>query len=323
MAEPSSPIAELSMKFCLPGLLVVCLLLALSPALPAAEDLSTPPITTAKAWVIADGNTGEVLASHQPDEKLKSASTTKAMCAHVVLELAKNDPAVLDEMVTISKLADATAGSTAGVKAGEKISVRDGLRALMLPSGNDMGNALAEHFHARLQPPGGETPDSVKTAGYRTRCNFIAEMNREATRLGMKNTVYRQSYGDGGEDKDKTTTARDLVTLAVAAMKNPAFCEIVRTQKYTGKVLLPGTSGKTRDITWENSNLLLKLGAYDGVKTGMTNLAGYCLIARGEQNGMRLIVTMLGAPTEEVRYAEVRNLFRWWWGRGAGETVGR
>jgi D-alanyl-D-alanine carboxypeptidase (penicillin-binding protein 5/6) len=294
---------------------LLCLLLALSPALHAAEDLSAPPITTAKAWVVADGNTGEVLASHQPDEKLKSASTTKAMCAHVVLELAKKDPAVLDEMVTISKLADATAGSTAGVKAGEKISVRDGLRALMLPSGNDMGNAFAEHFHARLQPPGKETPDSAKTAGFRTRCNFIAEMNREAIRLGMKNTVYRQSYGDGGEDSDRTTTARDLVILAIAAMKDPAFAEVVKTQKYTGKVLLPGSTTKTRAITWENSNQLLKLGGYDGVKTGMTNLAGYCLIARGEQNGVRLIVTILGAPSEEVRYAEVRNLFRWWWGK--------
>lgn len=301
--------------------LALRLLLALAPTLPAAEDLTAPPITTAKAWVIADGNTGEVLASHQPDEKLKSASTTKAMCAHVVLELAKKDPAVLDEMVTISKLADATTGSTAGVKAGEKISVRDGLRALMLPSGNDMGNAFAEHFHARLQPPGKETPDSVKTPGFRTRCNFIAEMNREAMRLGMVNTVYRQSYGDGGEDNDRTTTARDLVTLTVAAMKDPAFAEVVKTQKYTGKVLLPGKAAKTRDITWENSNQLLRLGGYDGVKTGMTNLAGYCLIARGEQNGVRLIVTILGAPSEEVRYAEVRNLFRWWWGRSAGGTA--
>ncbi|RBP46117.1 D-alanyl-D-alanine carboxypeptidase (penicillin-binding protein 5/6) [Roseimicrobium gellanilyticum] len=310
------------MKFPLPALLLAtCLLMAFSPTLTlfAAEDLATPPITTAKAWVIADGNTGEVLASHQPDEKLKSASTTKAMCAHVVLGLAKKDPAVLDEMVTISKLADATAGSTAGVKAGEKISVRDGLRGLMLPSGNDMGNAFAEHFHARLQPPGKETPDSVKTPGFRTRCNFIAEMNREAIRLGMKNTVYRQSYGDGGEDKDPTTTARDLVILAIAAMKDPAFAEVVKTQKYTGKVLLPGSTTKTRDITWENSNQLLKLGGYDGVKTGMTNQAGYCLIARGEQNGMPLIVTILGAPSEEVRYAEVRNLFRWWW--SSGRTV--
>ncbi len=286
-----------------------------SPTVVAAEDLATPPVTTCRAWAIADAATGTQLASHQPDEKVKSASTTKMMCAHVVLELARKDPAVLDEVVTFSRLADATEGSTAGLKAGERITVRDGLYAMMLPSGNDMGNAFAEHFHARLQPPGGETPAAAKTAGFRTRCNFIAEMNREAARLGMTSTAYRQPYGDGGTDADRTTTARDLVTLAIAAMKDPLFRQVVGTQKHSAAVTSGTTKPLKRTVTWENSNKLLKLGGYDGVKTGMTNLAGYCLVASGEQNGVRLIVVVLGAPTEDVRYAEARNLFRWWWSR--------
>lgn len=307
----SAPAASGRIRAVLVGL-VACVL---CQPIPALEDLSAPPVTTCKAWAIADGNTGALLASHQADEKLKSASTTKMMCAHVVLRLAEADPSVLDEMVTISRLADATTGSTAGLKAGESISVRDGLRALMLPSGNDMGNAFAEHFHARLQPAGAETPDSAKTPGFRTRSSFIAEMNREAARLGMTSTVYRQSYGDGGTDSERTTTARDLVTLAIAAMRNPLFREIVSTPKYTGKVFSGSKKPTTRAITWENSNKLLKLGGYDGVKTGMTDLAGYCLVASGEQHGSRLLVVVLGAPTEDVRYAEVRNLFRWWWSK--------
>lgn len=281
-------------------------------ALRGTEDLAGPPITTCKAWAVADGKTGQVLATFNADEPLKSASTTKAMCAHVVLELAKQNPAVLDEMVTISKLADDTPGSTAEVKAGEKLTVRDSLYGMLLPSGNDLGNALAEHFNARLGPPGIDAPASILKPEYRTRSRFIAEMNHAATRLGMTRTVYRQSFGDGGTDADRTTTAADLLKLGHAAMQNPLFREIVNTQQHTGKIILP--SGKHRSQEWKNSNKLLALGGYDGIKTGMTNSAGYCLLARGEQNGVMLMVAVLGGVTDEARYADVRNLFRWQWG---------
>lgn len=294
-----------------------CSLAALLLSIPfqtlrAAEDLAGPPITTCKAWAVADGKTGQVLAAFNADEPLKSASTTKAMCAHVVLELAKSNPAVLDEVVTISKLADDTPGSTAEVKAGEKLTVRDSLYGLLLPSGNDLGNALAEHFNARLGPPGIDAPASILKPEYRTRSRFIAEMNHAATRLGMSRTVYRQSFGDGGTDADRTTTAIDLLKLGHAAMQNPFFRQIVNTQQHTGKITLP--NGKHRSQEWENSNKLLALGGYNGIKTGMTNSAGYCLLARGEQNGVMLMVAVLGGVTDEARYADVRNLFRWQWG---------
>lgn len=281
----------------------------------SAEDLAAPPVTTSPIWAIADGATGQVLASQQADEPVKSASTTKVMCALVVLELAAKDPAVLSEQVTFSKLADATEGSTAGLKAGESIAVIDGLYALMLPSGNDMGNAFAEHFNKRLAPPGAETPPGITMEKFGTRRNFIAEMNRIAGRLGMTNTKYRLPYGDGGTDDDRTTTAHDLLILGQAAMKDATFRNVVKTVKHTAKVLLPGTSGKTRDITWENTNKLLTLGTYDGIKTGQTNAAGYCLLATGEQQGRRLFVVVLGAATEPGRFADTRNLFRWAWGR--------
>lgn len=276
----------------------------------AAEDLATPPVTTCKAWAIADGRTGQLIASHNENEPLKSASTTKAMCAHVVLELARQNPAVLDEVITVSKLADATSGSTAEVHAGEKLTVRDALYGMLLPSGNDLGVALGEHFNARLDPPGQETPKPLPQP-FRARSRFIAQMNRAAARLGMTHTIYRETYGDGGTDADRTTSARDLLLLGHAAMQDPLFREIVKTQQHTGKIHQP--KGKQRSITWKNSNKLLPLGDYHGIKTGMTNAAGYCLLAQGEKNGTLLRIVVLGGLTDETRYADTRNLFRWRW----------
>lgn len=277
----------------------------------AEEDLLGPPLTTAKAWAIADGATGQVIESFNADAPLKSASTTKVMCALVVLEFARRDPAVLDELVRISALADATSGSTAGLKEGERVTVRDGLYALLLPSGNDMGNAFAEHFNARLQPPGKETPETLLTPAYKTRRNFVAEMNRTAARLGMTHTVYRMPYGDGGTDKDRTTTARDLVTLAHEAMKNELFRQVVATTRRVGKTRR--STGTEREVEWENTNQLLKLGGYDGIKTGFTDAAGHCLVASGQHQGIWRIVVVLGCSTEDARYVDSRNLFRWAW----------
>lgn len=278
-----------------------------------AEDLAAPPAVTAKSWLVADLDSGKEIAALLPDEPRKAASTTKMMCAFVVLELARKDAAVLEEWVTISKLADSTAGSTADLKTGEQVRVRDGLFALMLPSGNDMGNAFAEHFHPRLQAPGDETPERVKTSAYATRMNFIAEMNRAARRLGMASTTYRISYGDGGEPTDFTTTARDLVTLTLAARGHPLFREVVSTANYKATIRLP--EGGQREAEWKNTNDLLQLANYDGVKTGTTPSAGRCLVATGAREGRGLIVVTLGSTSDEARFADSRNLFRWVWSR--------
>lgn len=276
-----------------------------------SEDLTAPPVVTAKSWLIADLDSGRELAAHLPGEPRKAASTTKMMCAFVVLELAQKDPTVLDEWLTVSKLASNTDGSTAELKEGERVRVRDGLYALMLPSGNDMGNAFAEHFHPRLAAPGDETPASAKTAASATRRNFVAEMNRTAQRLGMKATTYRIAYGDGGEATDFTTTARDLVTLTLAARRHALFREVVATVEHRAAIRLP--TGGEREAIWKNTNELLQLANYDGVKTGLTTSAGHCLVATGSHAGRGLIVVTLGSTSEEARFADSRNLFRWAW----------
>jgi D-alanyl-D-alanine carboxypeptidase (penicillin-binding protein 5/6) len=277
------------------------------------EDLSAPPPVAAKAWAIADGRTGRLLWGFNADEPRKSASTTKMMCAYVVLLLAEKDPGVLDEQVTFSRLADETTGSTADIKAGESLAVRDCLRGLLLPSGNDAGNALAEHFNARLaKPDAAMLRFGLDNTNLVTRAHFIAEMNRVARRLGLTNTKYRSSFGDGGTEADRTTTVRDLTQLAWHAMQNPRFREIVGTRRYDCEVRTP--EGGTRTAIWENSNHLLGLDAgYDGVKTGTTTQAGTCLVSRGNRNGEQLILALLGSESDNGRYVDSRNLYRWAW----------
>ncbi len=168
-----------------------------------AED-ELPEGITARAWAIADGRTGELLWGLKEDTPAKAASTTKMMCAWVVLRLAEADPNVWDQTVTYSKFAASTAGSSSRLRERESINVAECLYGLLLPSGNDAGNALAEHFNDGLRPPGGDMPKT-------TRSNIVAEMNCWAERLEMTRTVYRSPYGDGGTAEEFTTTPRDLL----------------------------------------------------------------------------------------------------------------
>lgn len=133
-----------------------------------ADDLAGPPIVSAKAWAIADGKTGKLLWGSNEDLGVKSASTTKIMCASIVLGLSQQNPKVLEETVVFSHLADETNGSTSGIRVGESVSVRDCLFGLLLASGNDAGNALAEHFNGRFEPTQGEqSPRQSSKKGYR------------------------------------------------------------------------------------------------------------------------------------------------------------
>jgi D-alanyl-D-alanine carboxypeptidase (penicillin-binding protein 5/6) len=291
----------------------VLVLLLLLPALSTltAQAQAEAPAVTAKAWAIADGRTGEVLWGFQPDEPRKSASTTKMMCLWTVLQLAEADPGVLNERVTFSKLADATPGSTADINAGESLPVWQCLYGLMLPSGNDAGNALAEHFDVRFAPPEDWMPAVLRSTNLTTRARFIAEMNRHARRLGMTKTVYRSSFGDGGTDDERTTTVRDLLRLAAGAMKHPRFRNIVGTPRFETRVLRP--DGTYRNVMWENTNQLLGVDGFDGVKTGTTTLAGQCLVSSCRRGRDHLLGAVLGATSDEGRYTDTRALFDWAW----------
>lgn len=291
-------------------------LMIASSALPLhanEEDLSTPPVVTAKAWAISDASSGQILWQHEANVPRKAASTAKVMCAYTVFRLASKEPSIMDEWVKVTELAGTTVGSTADLKPGEQIQVKDALLAMLLPSGNDAGNALAEHFHPRLASP----DEPLLKAGLdspllKTRSQFIAEMNRFAREIRMNKTIYRSSFGDGGTEDDRTTTAADLSLLACAAMQMPKFRAAVATRHHEAQI--KKADGSTRQAVWKNSNDLLELDlGYDGIKTGITNQAGHCLIASGQRGEHRLHVVVLGSTSEEARYSDARNLFRWAW----------
>ena len=264
------------------------------------DALDGPPFVTCKAWAVADGKTGLVLRGLNEAEARPMASTTKIMTAWIVFQLAAKEPKVLDEIMTMSERADKTTGSTADIRAGEKLPVRDMLFGLLLPSGNDAATALAEHFGRRFAPKDNGKPDDPLP-------HFVAEMNRRAAALGMKETKYLDPHGLGGN----LTSARDLVQLAHTAMKDETFRKYVATRRHSCEAV--GPDGTKRTAVWANTNQLLDIDGYDGVKTGTTTAAGACLVASGRRGDDQLLIVVLGATSPDARYVDARNLFRWAW----------
>jgi D-alanyl-D-alanine carboxypeptidase (penicillin-binding protein 5/6) len=293
-----------------------------------AEPMDGPPLVTCKAWAVADGGTGRVLRGQEETKPLDFASTTKMMTAYLVLELAKAEGKVLEEEVAFSQRADDTVGSSAELRAGERLPVRELLYGLMLPSGNDAATALAEHFGRRMEPEGGMAKDhepakpadkpplpSGERAGVRGEvrddalARFVAQMNRTAKKLGMERTRYANPHGLTAQGH--VSSAADLALLAAAAMKNDLFRQYVSTRQRGCTVTGPG--GYRRHVVWQNTNRLLEIEGYAGVKTGTTSAAGACLVSFGTRNGRSLIVVVLGSAAPDARYIDTRNLFRWAW----------
>lgn len=269
-----------------------------------ADVLTGPPFVTCKAWAIGDADTGKLLFGHKENEPRDMASTTKIMTAYLVTNLAESDPTVLDEVVTFSQRADDTIGSTAGVRAGEKLPVRELLYGLLLPSGNDASVALAEHFGNRLAADG--DAEGKNSTSYDL---FISAMNQTAKEIGMSKSSFANP--NGLTAPNHKTSPRDLQLLAYLSMQQPQFREIVGTLQHGCTVEGPG--GYQRNLVWRNTNRLLRTAGYQGVKTGTTNAAGSCLVSQCTRNDKSLIVVVLGSSSTDARYADSRNLYRWAW----------
>ena len=263
-----------------------------------ADSLDGPPLVSAKSWVVLDGKTGKVFRGGNEAEARPMASTSKIMTAWVVLSLAATEPKVLDEVVTYSERAAKTTGSSAKLLTGEKVSVKDLLYGLLLPSGNDAAVALAEHFGYRFGDPA-EGDDLQR---------FVGELNRRAKKMGLKEMAFKDPNGlsPGNE-----SSARDLAILTFEAMKDDRFRSYVSTRHHECDVVEPG--GGKRKAVWTNTNKLLDIEGYEGVKTGTTTPAGNCLVASAKRGEDRLIVVVLGSATADGRYQDARNLFRWAW----------
>ena len=272
------------------------------PELQPRDPLVGPPFVACRAWAVAEAQSGKILWESHASDVFDTASTTKIMTAFVVLTLAAEKPKVLDEQVVFSDRADKTAGSSSGIRAGERIAVRELLYGLLLPSGNDAAIALAEHFGPRFDPPQkGGSSDPV--------ARFVAEMNRTAAKLKLAETRYQNP--NGLPEKGHASSARDLVRLTAAARQLRLFAQYASSRQHAAAVT--ARDGSQRSVVWKTTNRLLAITGYTGVKTGYTKAAGSCLVSTGERGRDNLIVVVLGAPSAAAAVADSRNLYRWAW----------
>lgn len=248
---------------------------------PATMPLPPPPDLDAGSYILLDYQTGQVLAQKNADEHLPMASLTKLMTAYVVFSALKEGRLTVDEPVTISKAAWHTGGSRMFVNVGSQVPVIDLIKGMLVQSGNDATVALAQ-----------------KVGG--TQAGFVQMMNEYARRLGLKSTHYDDV--DGLPEPDHFTTARDLSTLTVALIRDfPQYYYIFKIKDFTwDHIKQPNRNG----LLWTDPSV-------DGLKTGHTEAAGYCLIASAERHGMRLVSVVLDAPKWHSREADSEALLNY------------
>lgn len=261
------------------GLVLVLFALVSGSAVAANSiPLLPPPNLQASSFLLIDADTNKVLAEHNARERSAPASLTKIMTGYVVEEEIRRGRLGVEERVQISVNAWRTGGSKMFIREGTSVAVSELLKGVIIQSGNDASVALAEHI-----------------AG--SEDQFADLMNQQAQLLNMSDTQFRNSTGL--PDEQHYSTAWDLALLTRALIKNhPEQYALYSQKSYT-----------YNNIEQPNRNRLLwRDRSVDGVKTGFTNAAGYCLVASAERNGMRLISVVLGTENDEARMRESQKL---------------
>lgn len=263
------------------NLFSLCLFLFSQSILASPSLVPSPPQVAATSYLLMDYHSGRILTAHEIDTRIEPASLTKLMTAYVVLSELKNDSIKLDDQVLISERAWRMKGSRMFIKVKSRVSVDELLMGMIVQSGNDASVALAEH-----------TAGSEET--------FAELMNQYASRLGMVNTHFTNSTGWPHENH--YSTARDLAVLSQAIIRDyPMHYSRYKIKQYTHN-----------NITQPNRNRLLWLDErVDGIKTGHTDSAGYCLISSANQGNMRLISVVLGSSSENTRARASRKLLNY------------
>lgn len=247
-------------------------------AQPADTPVPAPPAIGAESYLLQDFDSGRLLVEENPDRRLEPASITKVMTAYVVFDAIRRGELTLDEKALISEKAwrnpgvpGWTEGSRMFAEVNSRVSISDLLRGLIVQSGNDAAVALAEHVAGSEEA-------------------FVQLMNARAERMGLENTHYRNTTGWPAEDH--YTSARDIARLSRALIRDfPEFYRLYSEKQFT-----------FNNIPQNNRNSLLwKDDSVDGIKTGYTQSAGYCLVTSAERDGMRLIAVVLGADSEDAR----------------------
>ncbi len=258
------------------------LLVLFLPLLGFAQQLPTPPALAARSWLLVEAASGQQLAAQAPDQRLEPASLTKLMTAYLAFSALKQGTIKLDQTVPVSQKAWKTGGSRMFIQVGTQVKVEDLLKGMIVQSGNDACVALAEAIAGDEE-------------------NFAQMMTREAQRLGMKDSSFRNS--SGLPDPQHYTTARDLAILAGALIRD--FPEDY-AKYYSMKEF------RYNNITQPNRNRLLYIDpTVDGLKTGHTEAAGYCLVSSAKRGSRRLISVVLGAASDSTRAQESLKLLNY------------
>ncbi len=251
-----------------------------SPAL--AQQLPVPPTLAAKSWLLLEMGSGQVLTAEKPDERLEPASLTKLMTAYLTFAALQKKTITLEQSLPVSQKAWKTGGSKMFVRVDTQVPVDDLIKGMIVQSGNDACVTLAEGIAGSEE-------------------NFAQMMNREAQRLGMKSSSFTNSTGL--PDPNLYTTAHDLSLLAGALIRD--FPEYYK-KYYSMKEF------RYNNITQPNRNRLLYIDpSVDGVKTGHTEAAGYCLISSAMRDKRRLLSVVLGTKSDSARASESLKLLNW------------
>lgn len=231
----------------------------------------TPPNVNAKGYFLMDAYSGKELASSNPDQRMAPASLTKMMTSYIVSAALREGRIHLNDLVPISQNAWKTGGSKMFVKVGDQVPVADLMQGIIVDSGNDACVAMAEFLAGSEE-------------------SFVHLMNQEAARLGMKDTHFMDV--DGLPDPNHYSTPRDMATLARALVFDYPEDYKWYSQKWF----------TYNNIKQPNRNRLLwRDASVDGIKTGHTDEAGFCLVASAQRNDTRLISVVMGAPTDAAR----------------------
>ena len=238
--------------------------------------------TNARAALLLEASTGEIIFSKNPHEKLEPASLTKMMSMLLIVEAIDKSVLSWNQVVTVSAHASSMGGSQILLETNERMTVEDLFKGIAIASGNDAVVALAE-----------------KIAG--TEENFVSLMNKRAKELGLTNTVFKNSHGLTTEGH--YTTANDLAKIALELVKHEEIF------KYTSLYESYLRENTNRRLWLVNTNKLVRFyDGVDGLKTGYTKTAGYCLVATAKKNNMRILAIVLDEPSSELRNKEASEM---------------
>ncbi len=261
--------------------LLILLLLCATCAAPARAQVPPASEIAARSWVLLDTQSGQLITGYKHDDRFEPASLTKLMTAYLVFDALKQKKIKLEQNVPVSERARKAIGSRMFIQVDIPVTVSELIRGMIIQSGNDATLALAEAVSGSEEA-------------------FVTRMNQEAKRMGLTNTQFANSTGLPAPQH--TSTARDLAQLTAALIREyPEHYPLYAQKEY-----------RYNDITQPNRNRLLwRDPTVDGVKTGHTEAAGYCLISSAKRDNRRLISVVLGTNSDAARAAESQKLLNY------------